>query len=352
MAESLRTSAAMGVRSSLHAFICGCRGERLRPGERAFFREARPCGLILFKRNCRSPEQIRTLIDSFRHAVGSADAFVLIDQEGGRVQRLGPPHWRVYPPARAFATLYRRDPAAGLAAARACAELMGRDLAALGIDVNCAPVLDVPMPGAHEIIGDRAYGDNPTQVSMLSRAVAEGLLRAGVLPVIKHIPGHGRARADSHKTLPRIDADLDSLRMTDFAPFAALRDMPLAMTAHVLLPSVDPQRPVSVSPEAVRRIIRGEIGFGGLLMCDDIGMKALQGRTARKAQAVLKAGCDVVLHCNGVRREMEAVASLVPPLAGAGFARFAAARARIAPVADFDARQAEAHLREALAVIA
>jgi len=340
----------MNIGSSLRAFICGCRDEKLRASERAFFREARPCGLILFKRNCRSPEQIRAPIDSFREAVGSSDALVLVDQEGGRVQRLGPPHWRAYPPARAFATLYQRNPETGLAAARASAELMGRDLAVLGIDVDCAPVLDVPVPGAHDVIGDRAYGDTPAQVAALGRAVADGLLRAGVLPIIKHIPGHGRARADSHKSLPRIDADLDALRLTDFAPFAALRDMPLAMTAHVLLPAVDPRRPVSVSPVAVRRVIRGEIGFDGLLMCDDISMKALPGRPASKAGAVLKAGCDVVLHCNGARREMEAVAAAAPPLAGKSLARFRAARARIAPAETFDREAAEAHLREALAV--
>jgi len=342
----------MTTSPGLRAFISGCRGERLRPNERAFFREARPCGLILFKRNCRDPEQIRALVDSFRAAVDSSSAFVLIDQEGGRVQRLGLPKWRAYPPARAFATLYRKNPRKGLAAARACAELMGRELATLGIDVDCAPVLDVPVPGAHDIIGDRAYGDTPSQVSVLGRAVAEGLLRAGVLPVIKHLPGHGRAQVDSHRALPRIDADLDSLRLTDFAPFAALREMPLGMTAHVLLATIDPQRPASVSPEVVSRIIRGEIGFDGLLMSDDIGMRALTGRAGRKAESVLRAGCDVVLHCSGNPREMEAVAAVTPVLSGNALARFLAARACIAPETEFDAQQAEAHLREALAVTA
>jgi len=336
----------------LRAFIASCRSTRLRPGERALFRDARPCGLILFKRNCENEAQIRALVDSFRDAVGSEDAFVLIDQEGGRVQRLGPPQWRAYPPARAFAKLYRKNQRKGLAAAQACAELMGRDLAALGIDVDCAPVLDVPAPGAHSIIGDRAYGETPKQVSILGRAVAQGLLRAGVLPVIKHLPGHGRARVDSHKALPRIETDLDSLRLSDFAPFAALRDMPLGMTAHVVLSAVDPHRAASVSPEVVRRIIRGEIGFDGLLMCDDIGMRALTGRTGRKAEAVLKAGCDVVLHCNGNRRETEAVASVAPLLSRRTLERFAAARAQIAPADDFDVQRAEGYLREALAVSA
>ncbi len=338
--------------SGLRAFICGCRGERLRPGERAFFRDASPCGLILFRRNCRNPEQVRALVDSFRNAVGTDDALILVDQEGGRVQRLAPPEWRLYPPARAFGTLYRRTPQTGLNAARACAELMGRDLAALGIDVDCAPVLDVPAPGAHDIIGDRAYGDTPVQVSAVGRAAAEGLLSAGVLPVIKHLPGHGRARVDSHKALPRIDANLDTLRLTDFAPFAALRDMPLGMTGHVVLSAVDPYRAVSVSAEAIRQIIRVEIGFDGLLMSDDIGMRALTGRAGRKAEAVLKAGCDVVLHCSGNRREMEAVAAVAPELTGKALARFRDARARITPEATFDAEAAERYLREALAVSA
>ncbi len=336
----------------LRAFISGCRGERLRPGERRFFRDARPCGLILFRRNCRSPDQVRALVDSFRNAVGSPDALVLIDQEGGRVQRLGPPHWRRYPPARAFVALHERDPGTGVAAARACAELMGRDLAALGIDVDCAPVLDVPVPEGHDIIGDRAYGETPAQVIVLGRAVADGLLRAGVLPVIKHLPGHGRAQVDSHKALPRITADFDTLRRIDFATFAALRDMPLAMTAHVVLTAVDPQRAASISPDVITRVIRGEIGFDGLLMCDDIGMRALSGRAGRKADAVLRAGCDVVLHCSGNRREMEAVAGVAPVLEGRPWARFRAARRRIAPEPSFDTQRAEAYLREALAVSA
>jgi beta-N-acetylhexosaminidase len=277
---------------------------------------------------------------------------VLVDQEGGRVQRLGPPEWPAYPPARAFATLYHSDPQTGLAGARACAELMGRDLAVLGIDVDCAPVLDVPVPGAHDVIGDRAYGDAPAPVSALGRAVAEGLLHAGVLPVIKHLPGHGRARVDSHRALPRIDADLDTLRLSDFAPFAALRDMPVGMTGHLVLQAIDPHRAVSISPDAIRRIIRGEIGFDGLLMCDDIGMRALTGSAERKAQAVLRAGCDVVLHCDGNLREMEAIAAVTPELGGKSLARFHAARARIAPKADFDAAAAERYLREALAVSA
>jgi beta-N-acetylhexosaminidase len=305
--------------------------------------------LILFKRNCQTPDQIRALVDSFRDAVGSSQAFILIDQEGGRVQRLGPPQWRAYPPARAFAMLYRKDPEHGRTAAAASAYLMGRELSALGIDVDCAPVVDVPVPGAHDVIGDRAYGTAPEQVAALGRAVADGLLRAGILPVIKHVPGHGRARTDSHKTLPRIDADLDSLRQHDFVPFAALRDMPLAMTAHVVVTPLDDQNAVSVSRTVIGETIRGEIGFDGLLMCDDINMRALHGRAARKAEKVVAAGCDMVLHCSGVMREMEAVAGVTPLLSGESLRRFQAARARIVQMSTFDEARAEALLREALA---
>jgi len=343
-------SSADVPKSGLRAFICGCRGEQLRASERAFFREARPCGLILFKRNCASPLQIQALVESFRAAVESDEVLVLIDQEGGRVQRLGPPNWRSYPPARAFATLYRENANRGLNAARACAELMGRDLSALGINVNCAPVLDMPVPGAHDIIGDRAYGDTPAEISVLGRAVAEGLLRAEVLPVIKHLPGHGRAVSDSHKARPHISADFDTMRRTDFVPFSALRDMPLGMTAHVVLSAIDPQRPASVSPDVITRVIRGEIGFDGLLMSDDIAMRALSGRAARRAESVLKAGCDLVLHCNGNLREMASVADVTPVLQQDSLARFHAAHARIATELAFDATRAEAYLREALAV--
>jgi beta-N-acetylhexosaminidase len=333
----------------LRAFISGCSSTRLTEGERAFFRDARPCGLILFRRNCESPEQVRALVDAFHEAVGSDEPLVLIDQEGGRVQRLAPPLWRRYPSGRFFGGLHARDPENGLEAARLGARLIARDLAALGITVNCAPVLDVPVPGAHDVIGDRAYGTTVSQVAALGRAVAEGYLEGGILPVIKHIPGHGRAGADSHHALPVIDASRAELAQTDFQPFRALADMPLAMTAHILIPAIDPALPASISSTIIHDVIRSEIGFDGLLMCDDIGMKALSGGVDTLSRAVLDAGCDVVLHCNGNFAEMTAVADVTPVLSGDAARRFAAARNRLTDPAPFDEERAFALLGEGLA---
>ena len=319
----------------LRAFISGCESVRLTTGEKALFAEARPCGLILFRRNCEDPEQIRALIADFHESVGSSRPFILVDQEGGRVQRLVPPNWRRYPPGRFFADLYAHDPETGLEAAHLGARLIARDLASLGITVNCAPVLDLPVAGAHDIIGDRAYGTRVPQVAALGRAVAEGYLAGGVLPVIKHIPGHGRAFADSHLALPLIEASRAELDKTDFEPFRALADMPLGMTAHVLVPEIDASRPASASPVIIRGIIRDEIRFGGLLMCDDIGMGALTGTMEDRAVAVLEAGCDVVLHCSGKLAEMEAVAAVAPELAGDPARRFDAACAETRPTSIF-----------------
>lgn len=332
----------------LRAFISGCGSTRLTGAERAFFRETRPCGFILFRRNCEDATQIQRLVAEFHEAVGSSASLVFIDQEGGRVQRLAPPNWRRYPPGRAFANLYQRDSAKGLAAARMGARLIARDLAALGITANCAPVLDVPVPGAHDIIGDRAYGTTPEQVIALGRAVIDGYLQGGVLPVIKHIPGHGRACADSHAALPVITEACATLADTDFAPFRALNDAPLGMTAHILLPEIDAHAPASASPAVVRDIIRGAIGFDGLLMCDDIGMHALSGTMEERARAVLAAGCDVVLHCSGVLAEMEAAAAVTPLLAGDALRRFNGAIGRLATPEAFDDVYAEALLVEVL----
>jgi beta-N-acetylhexosaminidase len=334
---------------SLRAFISGCEGARLNEGEKSFFREAAPCGLILFRRNCETPDQIRALVAEFREAVGSTESLVLIDQEGGRVQRLAPPLWRRYPPGRFFAELYSRDPQAGLEAARLGARMIARDLAALGITVNCAPVLDIPVPGAHDVIGDRAYGMAADQVIALGRAVAEGYLEGGVLPVIKHIPGHGRACADSHVSLPVIDCGRDLLEQSDFLPFRALADMPLAMTAHVLIPEIDPLHPASASPAIIHGVIREAIGFDGFLMCDDIGMGALAGGMEERARAVLDAGCDVVLHCSGNFSQMTAVAAVTPELGGEAARRFQAARSRLVEPAPFDEARAFALLGEGLA---
>jgi beta-N-acetylhexosaminidase len=333
----------------LRAFISGCAGLSLSPDERVFFAEARPCGLILFARNCQSPAQLRTLVAAFRDAVQSDEAFVLIDQEGGRVQRLRPPHWRAMPPAQVYGDLYRDDPAAAKAAAFAGARLIAAELHAVDISVNCTPLLDVPAPGAHDIIGDRAFSSNPDIVIELGRAVVEGTLAGGVLPVIKHVPGHGRARADSHLSLPTIEASAAELCASDFRPFTALRDVPLAMTAHILIPAFDRERPASVSPVIMAEVIRELIGFKGLVMSDDIGMAALDGAMAARAAAVLAAGCDLALHCSGDLAEMREVASATPWLAGDAAKRFARASAeRRAPQA-FDPDHALMLVTEAAA---
>jgi len=342
----------LGERSGFRAFISGCESLALTGGERAFFREARPCALILFRRNCRDAEQISRLTADFFEAVDSDDALVLIDQEGGRVQRLAPPNWRRYPAGRRFGALYASDRERALAAARHGAMMIARDLRALGITVNCAPVLDVPVPGAHHIIGDRAYSETVAEVAALGRAVAEGYIDGGVLPVIKHIPGHGRAGVDSHASLPVIRASREELSATDFAPFKALADMPIGMTAHILIPAIDPDAPSSASAKIISEVIRGEIGFDGLLMCDDLGMGALAGTMQERARAVLEAGCDVVLHCSGTFAEMEAVASATPELSGNAARRFDAALARLDDAQPFDEAYAETLLAEVLGEMA
>jgi beta-N-acetylhexosaminidase len=295
--------------SSPRAVIFGCKSYDLSDEERAFFHDADPVGFILFERNCQSPDQVRRLCASLRGSVGRADAPILIDQEGGRVRRLKPPHWRIAQSARTFADLAARDAAKGFEAIRLNAQLMACELADLGIDVDCAPVLDLPQSDADPIIGDRAYGADPATVSRLARAVAEGLIAGGVIPVIKHIPGHGRARADSHKELPRVEASHAELSAHDFRPFHALADAPMGMTAHVVFEAIDPDAPATLSHKVIETVIRGEIGFDGWLMSDDLSMKALSGSFEDRARASLDAGCDVVLHCNGDMAEMRAVAS-------------------------------------------
>ena len=309
------------------AAIYGCSGHRLTEAEKEFFAEVRPWGFILFRRNIDSPEQVRALTRELRDCIDNADAPILIDQEGGRVQRMGPPHWPKYPPAEAYLKA-AEDPMAARELVRLGARLMAHDLKAVGINVDCLPVLDVPVPGAHDIIGDRAYARDPATVAQLGRAAAEGLLAGGVLPVIKHVPGHGRAFADSHKALPVVHAGLEALEEWDFAPFRALSDMPLAMTAHVVFEAVDPKRPATTSRKAVK-LMRGGLGFGGLIMTDDLSMKALSGSLRERAEASLKAGCDVVLHCNGGLDEMRSVAEGVGKLKGKAAKRAEAALARV-----------------------
>jgi beta-N-acetylhexosaminidase len=323
------------------AFITGLAGPELSAAERAFVREARPWGLILFTRNVKSPAQVAELIAAFRHTV-AWEAPVLVDQEGGRVQRLGPPQWPSYPPGARYGALYNREPAAGLAAARLGGHRIAADLRSLGIDVDCLPLADVPVEGADAVIGDRAYGTEPGKVAAIAGAIAEGLLAGGVLPVLKHLPGHGRAGADSHRTLPVVDTDRATLEATDFAAFRPLAGLPLGMTAHVVFSAIDPVAPATTSVTMVRDVIRGSIGFRGLLMSDDISMGALSGSIAERSRAALAAGCDVVLHCNGDLAEMTAVAGVVPELAReAGRRAEAALAARKAPE-EFDVGAARA----------
>lgn len=328
---------------SVTAAILGCAGPALSREETAFFRDVRPWGFILFKRNTDSPDQVRALVDALRACVDRPDAPVLIDQEGGRVQRLGPPHWRRYPPGRAYGELPANDPLQRREVTRLGARLLAHDLASLGINVDCVPVLDVPDPAGHEVIGDRAYGDTPETVALLGRAAAEGLIAGGVLPVIKHIPGHGRAKADSHLNLPVVDASYEELDARDFPPFRVLSDMPMAMTAHVVYSALDAKRPATTSRKVMQEIVRGALGFGGLVMSDDLSMKALSGDFSQRARASLAAGCDVVLHCNGDMAEMKAVVAGSKALSGKAKARAEAALARIARAPEpFDAQEARA----------
>ena len=330
------------------AAVYGCAGHRLTEAEKAFFAEARPWGFILFRRNIDSPDQVRALTEEMRAAVGDAEAPILIDQEGGRVQRMGPPHWPKYPPGAAYMKA-ANDPAAARELARLGARLMAHDLREAGITVDLLPVLDVPAPGAHDIIGDRAYAADPEAVSVMGRAAAEGLLAGGVLPCIKHMPGHGRAFADSHKTLPTVHADFDTLDGWDFAPFKALSDMPLAMTAHIVFTAVDDKRPATQSKKAVR-MMRDHLGFSGLILTDDLSMQALSGDLGERAHRSLKAGCDVVLHCNGDLEEMKAVAAATGRLKGAARRRAEAALARIVRAPEpLDAVEGHARFFHALA---
>ena len=309
------------------ACILGCAGQALTAEEVALYRDAKPWGFILFKRNIDTPDQTRALVDQMREAVGVENAPVLIDQEGGRVRRLRPPHWPDYPPAQAFAQA-TNDPMTARELARLGGRLIAHDLKSLGINVDCAPVLDVPQPGAHDIIGDRAFGMEPARIAALGRAQAEGLMAGGVLPVIKHIPGHGRAMADSHHDLPVVTAKRKELEAIDFSTFRANSDMPAAMTAHIVYTAIDKQKPATQSRK-VMRVVRRDIGFGGLIMTDDLSMKALGGDFESRARDSIAAGCDVVLHCNGVMDEMKGVIAGAGELKGEAKRRAAAALSRI-----------------------
>jgi beta-N-acetylhexosaminidase len=323
------------------AVILGCAGASLSSSERAFFRDADPLGFILFQRNCENPDQVRALVQELRATVGRTEAPVLIDQEGGRVARLRPPHWRGYP---APATLGALGGEGAREAVRLVTRLIADDLAPLGITVDCLPVLDVPQPGADPVIGDRAYVEDAAEVARLGRAACEGLLEGGVLPVIKHIPGHGRASVDSHHALPKVAASRPQLEATDFAPFRLLATMPWAMTAHVVYTAVDPEAPATLSPLVIREVIRGSIGFDGVLVSDDLSMKALGGPIGVRAARALAAGCDLTLHCNGDGAEMRQVADAVAPLTPEARRRLDRAGSHRHAAKAFDRRAAEARL--------
>src|SRR5213595_1915560 len=326
------------------AFITGVSGPELNAEEREFIRAQRPWGFILFKRNIETPGQVAYLITEMRNELAWPDAPVLIDQEGGRVQRLGPPYCPIDPAGAVFGRLYDLDPQLGLTAARLSGRLIAADLSDLGISVDCLPLADVPVAGADTVIGDRAYGTESGKVAAIARAVTEGLEQGGVLPVLKHIPGHGRATADSHFRLPTVDTSPEELERTDFAAFQPLADLPMAMTAHVVFSALDPAQPATTSATIIRQVIRDVIGFQGLLMSDDVSMNALAGSIAERTRAIVNAGCDMVLHCNGKLDEMRDVARETPELTGEALNRANRALASRKQPEPLDRRAARAEL--------
>ena len=331
------------------AWISGCAGLTLTDEERSLFGTAPPWGLILFKRNIETPAQVVALTQSFRDLVGRPDAPVLIDQEGGRVQRLRPPYWPSYPSAATYARC--RSSADATEAARLGGRLIADDLLQLGITVDCAPVLDRPVAGSHDVIGNRAFSSDGAEIVRLAGAFAEGLMAGGVLPVVKHVPGHGRAGADSHLSLPVVGAGPDELE-GDFAPFRALATLPMAMTAHVVYTALDPERPATTSPLVIDEIVRGRIGFTGLLLSDDLSMEALRGTLGERAAAARDAGCDILLHCNGKMDEARLVAAQARPIEGQTARRVAAAMRRVAPPTLFDRASTEARFADLLGTLA
>ena len=303
------------------ALILGCVGPVFTDEEETFFSKAKPWGLILFRRNITDPEQVKALCARFRELVGREDAPVLIDQEGGRVQRMGPPLWRRYPAARKYLEASSGDIPKAAEMARLGSRLIAHDLRACGITVDCMPVLDCPVEGANDAIGDRAYSSDPVAISALARAAVDGLLEGGVLPIIKHMPGHGRAMVDSHYALPVVKADRATLETSDFLPFRALKHYPVAMTGHIVFDAIDALNPATTSKTVIEHIIRGWIGFDGLLLSDDLSMKALSGDFSQRTRALFSAGCDIALHCNGLMEEASAVAEATPELAGRSLER-------------------------------
>lgn len=324
------------------AAIFGLESHRLGDHEKAFFRDVNPWGFILFARNIKNPDQVRTLTEDIRETVGR-NCLIFIDQEGGRVQRLKPPHWFDYPSAANLTVNYAQDPKSARRAVFLQYRLIAHDLRALGINANCAPVLDLPLPHADPIISDRAFGTTPAQVIDLGHAVMAGLMEGGVAPVIKHIPGHGRALVDSHLELPRVETEADELWRTDFLPFKSFKNAPMAMTAHVVYDAIDSQTPVTQSWHAITGLIRGKMEYDGLIMSDDLDMKALQGGLDRKTAVSLAAGCDIALQCSGDLPSMIQVAKVAKPLMGASLerARIADASAGDPKELDVEAARAE-----------
>jgi beta-N-acetylhexosaminidase len=333
------------------AVIFGCDGHELSAAEQTFFREAQPWGFILFARNCGSPDQLRTLTASLRACVGRADAPILIDQEGGRVQRLRGEHWRNRPPAAVFGSMSRQDSRSARDMAYDNARLMAADMYDLGINVDCTPCVDVPVEGAHDVVGDRAFGRDPWVVSSLGQSVIDGMLDGGVLPVIKHIPGHGRARADSHLELPVVDTPRDELERTDFVPFRALARAPFAMTAHVVYTDIDPTGPATTSKRVIDEVVRGFIGFDGALMTDDLSMRALKGTFTERVKASIAAGCDLILHCARGMDERKEVAAATPVLSGKALTRCDAALAALHRPKTFAIAEAQARLDATLSQV-
>ncbi|MCE9523981.1 MAG: beta-N-acetylhexosaminidase [Alphaproteobacteria bacterium] len=334
---------------SARAVIFGLEGHELTPEEADFFRSVRPWGFILFKRNCGAPEQLRRLTARLRECLGRDDAPILIDQEGGRVQRLRGEHWRARPAAAAFGALHRQDAGSARDLTYDNARVMAAELAGLGINVDCVPCVDVPIAGAHDIIGDRAFALDPWVVAALGQAVIDGMLDGGVLPVVKHIPGHGRARADSHLAVPVVETAREELERTDFAPFRALAHAPLAMSAHVVYTAIDPAAPATASKRVIDEVVRGFIGFDGALMTDDLSMRALSGSFGERARASIAAGCDLVLHCNGKMDEMRDVANASPILSGKALDRADRALAALKPAKPFVVAEAQGRVDAALA---
>ena len=333
------------------AMILGASGAALTPEEISLYRDERPWGFILFARNCLELPQIADLVASMRDAVARPDAPVLIDQEGGRVQRIRPPMIERYPSAAVLGEIYRQDEEKGLRAAWLMSRLHAFDLLKLGVTVDCLPVLDVPVEGASNVIGDRAYGFDPQAVAVMGKAAAEGLKAGGMLPVMKHIPGHGRGMADSHHELPVVSASRTELEAHDFVPFVAMNDELMAMSAHIVFTAYDEQDPATISPVVIEEVIRGHIGFDGLLISDDSSMNALKGTIGERAARIMGGGCDIVLHCNGVMDEMKAVVKEVVPLSGKALQRAEAVeRGFAAPDnSDEQALRAEFHEMEAVA---